>query len=129
MPTFVEVFLAKEGHDQPVGVNYLEKMRLATPAAVYGAMLAGGDYVLMGAGLPTEMPRLLDALAAGQPARLSVAVHGAEPGDDHHVAVDPRDLLGNAAHSLRRPQLLAIVSSATCPRAGCHVPAAPGPRR
>ncbi|MFG3422569.1 nitronate monooxygenase [Micromonospora sp. NPDC049460] len=110
---FVEVFLAKEGHDGPVGVNYLEKIQLATPAAVYGAMLAGVDYVLMGAGLPTEIPRLLDALAAGVPARLSVAVDAAAPGEQHQLAFDPRDLFGEASQPLRRPRLLAIVSSAT----------------
>ena len=64
---FVEVFLAKEGHACLVGINYLEKVQLATPAAVYGAMLAGVDYVLMGAGIPVEIPALLDALAAGPP--------------------------------------------------------------
>ncbi|WP_430782126.1 nitronate monooxygenase [Actinoplanes sp. G11-F43] len=110
---FVEVFLAKEGHDGPVGVNYLEKIQLATPAAVYGAMLAGVDYVLMGAGLPTEIPALLDSLAGHRPARLSVAVHGAQPGEDHHVAIDPPALLGAVGGPLRRPKLLAIVSSAT----------------
>lgn len=110
---FAEVFLAKEGHDGPVGVNYLEKIQLATPAAVYGAMLAGVDYVLMGAGLPTEIPALLDALAGHRPARVSVAVHGAWPGEDHHVAIDPPELLGVLPGRLRRPKLLAIVSSAT----------------
>ncbi|MEU8662446.1 nitronate monooxygenase [Actinoplanes philippinensis] len=110
---FVEVFLAKEGHDGPVGVNYLEKIQLATPFAVYGAMLAGADYVLMGAGLPTEIPRLLDALAGHRPARLPVTVHGAAPGEEHHVAIHPRELLGADLPPLRRPRLLAIVSSAT----------------
>ncbi|BEL04810.1 nitronate monooxygenase [Actinoplanes sichuanensis] len=110
---FVEVFLAKEGHDGPVGINYLEKIQLATPASVYGAMLAGVDYVLMGAGLPTEIPRLLDALAEHRPVRLPVAVHGAEPGEQHHVALHPRDLLGVDLPPLRRPRLLAIVSSST----------------
>ena len=110
---FVEVFLAKEGHDGPVGVNYLEKMQLATPAAMYGAMLAGVDYVLMGAGLPTEIPQLLDTLSVHAPARLSVTVHGAAPGETHHVALDPPDLLGEVPGVLRRPRLLAIVSSAT----------------
>jgi NAD(P)H-dependent flavin oxidoreductase YrpB (nitropropane dioxygenase family) len=110
---FVEVFLAKEGHDGPVGVNYLEKIQLATPASLYGAMLAGVDYVLMGAGLPTEIPRLLDALSAHRAARLPVTVHGALPGEEHHVAIHPRDLLGAELAPLRRPRLLAIVSSAT----------------
>ena len=60
---FVEVWLAKEGHDGLVGVNYLEKVQMATPAAAYGAMLAGVDYVLVGAGIPRELPQLLDSLA------------------------------------------------------------------
>ncbi|MFY1659222.1 nitronate monooxygenase [Micromonospora sp. WMMD1274] len=110
---FVEVFLAKEGHDGVIGVNYLEKIQTATPAAVYGAMLAGVDYVLMGAGLPTEIPGLLDALADHRPVRLPVTVHGALPGEDHHVALNPQEVLGEAAGPLRRPRLLAIVSSAT----------------
>jgi len=38
---FVEVFLAKEGHDGPVGINYLRKIELPIPCACYGAMLAG----------------------------------------------------------------------------------------
>jgi NAD(P)H-dependent flavin oxidoreductase YrpB (nitropropane dioxygenase family) len=110
---FAEVFLAKEGHDGAVGVNYLEKIQPATPASLYGAMLAGADFVLMGAGLPTEIPRLLGALAAHRPARLPVTVHGARPGEDHHVALHPRELLGVDLPPLRRPRLLAIVSSAT----------------
>ncbi|GAA0576360.1 nitronate monooxygenase [Paractinoplanes ferrugineus] len=110
---FVEVFLAKEGHRGVVGVNLLEKIQMANPAAVYGAMLAGVDYVLMGAGLPTEVPRLLDALAEHRPGRLSVQVHGAVADDDHHLTLDPAELLGERPGPLRRPRLLAIVSSAT----------------
>jgi NAD(P)H-dependent flavin oxidoreductase YrpB (nitropropane dioxygenase family) len=110
---FVEVFLAKEDHSGPIGVNLLEKIQLANPAAIYGAMLAGVDYVLVGAGLPTEIPQLLDALAEHRPARLSVAVHGAAADDDHHVKIHPSELLEGITGRLRRPQLLAIVSSAT----------------
>ncbi|WP_344076778.1 nitronate monooxygenase [Luedemannella helvata] len=110
---FVEVFLAKAGHGGPVGINYLEKIQLATPAALYGALLAGVDVVLMGAGLPTEIPRLLDALTRHAPAELSVAVDGAPTGERHTVRLDPPGLLGAALPPLRRPRLLAIVSSAT----------------
>ncbi|KAB8189198.1 nitronate monooxygenase [Nonomuraea phyllanthi] len=105
---FAEVFLAKEGHDGPVGVNYLEKIQLATPAAAYGAMLAGADYVLVGAGIPAEIPRLLDELAEHRPARISVTVAGA---DGHAIGIDPVRLLGHRPAPLARPRLLAIVSS------------------
>ena len=66
---FAEVFLAKEGHDGTVGINYLEKIQLATPAAVYGAMLGGVDYVLHGGGHPGRHPALLNAFAAHAPAQ------------------------------------------------------------
>ncbi|MFF5207582.1 nitronate monooxygenase [Streptosporangium sp. NPDC000396] len=107
---FAEVFLAKEGHDGPVGINYLEKIQMATPAAVYGAMLAGVDYVLMGAGIPAEIPRLLDELAAHRPAEVTVTVAGADDAR-HAVALDPGTLLGRSVAPLTRPRLLAIVSS------------------
>ena len=108
---FAHVWLARQGHDGQVGINYLEKIQLATPAAVYGAMLAGVDYVLMGAGIPSEIPALLDTLAAGGPAELPVDVAGAETGERHVVTLDPRELAEPDA-PVRRPRFLAIVSSA-----------------
>jgi len=62
---FAEIFLAKEGHDNPVGVNFLEKIQVTTLPSLYGAMLAGVDYVLMGAGIPRYIPGILDRLADG----------------------------------------------------------------
>jgi nitronate monooxygenase len=53
--SFVEVWLAKRGHSNPVGINLLEKIQLPTLATLYGAMLAGVDVVLMGAGLLTQL--------------------------------------------------------------------------
>ncbi len=107
---FVEVWLAKEGHSGLVGVNYLEKVQMATPAAAYGAMLAGVDYVLMGAGLPREIPRLLNQLTTHSAVKFPVDVQGAEPGT-FHVSLDPLDLLGVALPPLKRPRFLAIVSA------------------
>ncbi len=109
---FVEVYLAKRGHTGPVGINYLEKMQLATPAAGYGAMLAGVDYVLVGAGIPAEIPALLDALAAGRPGELSLTVAGSTTGQRHRVRLDPAAWFDGAPPTLARPRLLAIVSSA-----------------
>lgn len=65
---FVEVFLAKEGHGGLVGINFLEKIQLPTPATLYGALLARVDYVLVGAGIPRDIPGLLDRLCRHQAA-------------------------------------------------------------
>jgi NAD(P)H-dependent flavin oxidoreductase YrpB (nitropropane dioxygenase family) len=106
---FVEVWLAKEGHDGAVGINYLEKVQMATPTAALGALLADVDAVLMGAGLPRAIPRLLDDLSAGEAGGVDVDVHGAQ--QPHRVAVDPRSVLGEDLPALRRPPFLAIVSA------------------
>ena len=77
---FAEVHLAKRGHNNPVGINLLEKIQIGTLTALYGAMLAGVDYVLMGAGIPREIPGALDRFAAGQPAEIAIDVAGAVAG-------------------------------------------------
>ncbi len=110
LASFVEVWLAKEGHDGPVGVNFLEKIQMAMPAAAYGAMLAGVDAVLVGAGIPRHLPHLLDELAAHRSTSLPVDVAG-DPGGAHAVAIDPAELLGRVLGPLHRPMFLAIVSS------------------
>jgi nitronate monooxygenase len=75
---FVEVWLAKEGHCGVVGVNLLEKIHLPNLACLYGAMLADTDYVIMGAGIPREIPGVLDLLAENKKASLKVPVAGGE---------------------------------------------------
>jgi nitronate monooxygenase len=62
LSNFAEVYLAKEGHDGPVGINYLEKIQLPTLPSLLGVMLAGVDCVLMGGGLPLAIPGILDEL-------------------------------------------------------------------
>lgn len=107
--SFVEVWLAKHGHRGPVGINLLEKIQMATPAAVYGAMLAGVDAVLMGAGIPRHLPRLLNDLAEHRPVRLPIDVAGDSTGE-HTVDLDPVELLGTRPRPLHRPKFLAVVS-------------------
>jgi NAD(P)H-dependent flavin oxidoreductase YrpB (nitropropane dioxygenase family) len=110
---FVEVWLAKEDHDGLVGVNYLEKIQMATAPAAYGAMLAGVDYLLVGAGIPGQIPALLDALAANQTAELSVTVEASEGRQEAEtMRFDPVAAFGPGVPWPRRPKLLAIVSSA-----------------
>jgi len=56
LAAYVEVALAKRGHDGLVGINLLTKVQIPTVPTLYGAMLAGVDYVVMGAGVPTHIP-------------------------------------------------------------------------
>jgi NAD(P)H-dependent flavin oxidoreductase YrpB (nitropropane dioxygenase family) len=114
LANFAEVYLAKVGHGGRIGINFLEKIQLPTLSSVYGAMLAGVDYVLMGAGIPRSIPGVLDHFARGEPADLKIDVTGAEPGDADCVAnFDPAVLFGSSAPKLARPLFLAIISSAT----------------
>ena len=110
---FVEVFLAKEGHTGPVGINYLEKIQLPTVPSIFGAMLAGVDYVLMGAGIPRAIPGVLDHLARGETAQLPINVEGSLPGEKHLLTFSPTSFCGGAPPQLKRPQFLGIVASAT----------------
>lgn len=112
LANFAEVWLARQGHDGPVGVNFMDKLRMASPAAAYGALLAGVDVVLTGAGIPREMPRLLDALARHEPVSMPVDVAGAPEDQRYTVGLNPAALLrGQAMPPLERPVFLAIVSA------------------
>lgn len=109
---FVEVYLAKEGHDGLVGINYLEKIQLPTLPSIYGAMLAGVDYLLMGAGIPRTIPGILDSFVMHKPASLKINVEGATNEDNYDIVFDPKSINPHAKGLLMRPKFLAIVSSA-----------------
>lgn len=110
---FVEVFLAKEGHSGPVGVNYLEKIQLPNVPSILGAMLAGVEVVLVGAGIPLAIPGVLDSLSRWETVELNLAV---EQNPDRHSYVqrfDPREYFTGELPELARPNFLAIIASDT----------------
>jgi nitronate monooxygenase len=108
---FVEVFLAREGHDNPVGINYLEKIQIPHLPSLYGAMLAGVGYVLMGAGIPVKIPGVLDSFVHHQPATYPLHVAGAQEGEEAELAFDPAKFMVGNLPPLARPRFLAIISS------------------
>ncbi|MDE3201690.1 MAG: nitronate monooxygenase [Acidobacteriota bacterium] len=110
---FVEVFLAREGHANRVGINFLEKVQLPHLASIYGAMLAGVGYVLMGAGIPLHIPAVLDAFAAQRAAEYRLSVTGSAPERDTEMRFDPAEYAEGPLPHLERPEFLAIVSSNT----------------
>lgn len=114
LANFVEVWLAKEGHDGRVGINLLTKVQIPNIASLYGAMLAGVDYVLMGAGIPREIPGVLDALAEHRLARMRFDVEGERNNETDVLEFDPSRLWEAISPvAVRRPEFLAIVSAAS----------------
>lgn len=107
---YVEVFLAKEGHSGLIGVNLLTKLQIPTLGTLYGAMLAGVDYVLMGAGIPREIPEALDKLSAGETASLKIDVTGWTLTEAARLQFNPQEIAGQA-QALRRPSFLPIIAS------------------
>jgi len=110
---FVEVWLAKEGHEGLVGINFLEKIQLPLLPTLYGALLAGVDYVLVGAGIPREIPGVLDHLARHQPVSIRLHVEGTRTDDEYRLHFDPTLVLGAERPALLRPKFLAIIASST----------------
>ena len=111
LAAFVEVYLAKEGHSGLVGMNLLTKVQIPTLPSLYGAMLAGVDVILMGAGIPREIPAALDHLALHQPTSLRFEVEGLPSGRDERLTLDPMGLWTTTPPALRRPEFLAIIAS------------------
>ena len=113
LANFTEVFLAREGHDGLVGINFLEKIQAPTLPSLYGAMLAGVAFVLMGAGIPRSIPGIMDALAEGKPVKLRLDVEEALHGEEYYLTFDPAAFFGGTPLQLPRPKFFPIVSSAT----------------
>ena len=105
LANFAEVFLAKEGHDGPVGINFLEKIQTPTLSSLYGAMLAGVAFILMGAGIPRTIPGILDDLAQGNAVSMKLDVADSLPGEEFNITFDPRDFCGGT------PQCSSVRSS------------------
>ena len=111
LANFVEVYLAKEGHGNPVGINLLSKVQMPNIASLYGAMLAGVDYVLMGAGIPREIPGVLDALAEHRPTSVRFDVTGLATGESELLSFDPIEHGATNGAALKRPRFLPIISA------------------
>jgi nitronate monooxygenase len=112
LANFTEVYLAKEGHDNPVGINLLTKVQMPNLGSLYGAMLAGVDYVLMGAGIPKEIPGALDRLALHEPASIRFDVEGLERDEVEYLTFDPREhWTTGPPPPIGRPLFLPIIAS------------------
>lgn len=105
---FSEVFLAKEGHKGIVGINFLEKIQFPNLAAIYGALLAGIDYIIMGAGIPKEIPAVIEKLTRHEKVEYTANVENSK--ETKKIFFDP-SRFGLSHLKLKRPKFLAIISS------------------
>ena len=115
---FSQVWLAKNDHAGVVGVNFLEKMQLPMLYALYGALLAGVDYILIGAGVPNQIPEILEKLVRHQAVEYQVYIPG-DAADVEKVSVhfNPVDFFPGKQQHLAIPQFFPIVASASLAQA------------
>jgi len=109
---FAEVWLAKEGHTGKIFINFLNKIELPLIYVLYGAMLAGVDGVIVGAGNPEGLPALCKQLANHDRVTHEISVLYREAGEEFALVFDPKQVAGGkfAARPLTAPAFLAIVS-------------------
>jgi nitronate monooxygenase len=107
---YVFVMLSKEGHINPVSMNYLEKIQAPHVFAVYGAMLAGVDFITVGAGIPLQFPDIFDAYMEGREATYSITVHG---GEDYVMRFNPQTFFGRIIPMATKPRFIPIIASNT----------------
>ncbi len=107
---FALVWLAKEGHENPVFANLLEKIQLPHIVCIFGAMLAGLDGLVVGAGLPRHIPEVIDAILEGREVTYPIDIVNSK--DKAVMKLNLQDfLVGMDIPKMKRPMFLAIVSS------------------
>jgi len=121
---FAEVWLAKEGHTGKILINFLKKVELPLVYAMYGAMLAGVDGIVVGAGNPEGLPAVCSKLTQHNPVSMDLPVLYRESGEEFVLVFDPRQVVEGklAAANLSRPAFLAIVSLENLVEALAHSP-------
>ena len=107
---FAFVWLAKERHNNPVSINYLEKIQMPHIYAITGAMLAGVDYLTMGAGIALQVPEVIKNVLEGQEVRYRIHVEG-EKIKEHTMCFNPKDFFGHRLPEMRKPMFLPIIAS------------------
>ena len=104
---YVEVMRAKRGHGGKVGINVMWKCPLTVLPTIYGAMLAGVDALLCGAGVPMELPDIVAKIRAGMNMEYLPLT-----GTETHARMDIADDNSSAfLQSLDAPRMIPILSN------------------
>ncbi|MCB1190084.1 MAG: nitronate monooxygenase [Leptospiraceae bacterium] len=109
---FAETWLAKQGHNGLIFINFLHKIETPLMYVLYGAMLASIDGVIVGAGNPDGLPQMCSMLANHQDVQIELNVLYKEAGEKFVLPFCPKDIDEGklTTKPLKRPTFLAIVS-------------------
>ena len=92
---FAEVWLAKEGHQGNIFINLMKKVELPLIFAMYGAMLAGVDAIVVGAGNPDGLAAVCSQLANHNSVTFDLPVLYREAGETFQCLFDPHLVADN----------------------------------
>lgn len=104
------VWLAKDGHEKPISINYLEKVAMPHVYALTGAMLAGVDFITMGAGIPLQIPGVVNEIAEGKIANYRIPVIGKNI-KRYTMSFDLEKFFGGKLPTIKKPGFIPIISS------------------
>jgi len=106
------VYLAKEGHSNPVSINYMAKISMSLMCGILGAMMAGVDFVTVGAGIPRQIPDVIDAIAEGRVVHYDVDYAGIDGKTKKYaMSFDPKKFFGSELPPMKKPGFIPIVAS------------------
>ncbi|XOU94602.1 MAG: nitronate monooxygenase [Candidatus Kerfeldbacteria bacterium] len=85
--------------------------------ALYGMLLAHGNYLFIGAGIATQISGILDQLLKHNPATYEIHVIGAKNTKKFLMKFNPREFMHCPLPKLKRPYFFPIISSAVIAQA------------
>jgi nitronate monooxygenase len=107
---YVYVWLAKEGHNNPVSINYLEKVAMPHIYAITGAMLADVDFITMGAGIPLQIPEVINSIFESKIAQYRIPVIGTNT-TSFTMTFDIQKFFSEKLNIKKIPKFIPIISS------------------
>jgi nitronate monooxygenase len=103
-------WLAKEGHKNPISINYLEKVSMPHIYSITGAMLAGIDEITMGAGIPLQIPKVIDDIMNGNIVSYPIPIIGNNAANAE-MSFSPKKFFKAELPALKKPHFIPIISS------------------
>jgi NAD(P)H-dependent flavin oxidoreductase YrpB (nitropropane dioxygenase family) len=109
---YVEVMRARMGQRGKIGINVMWKCALTVLPTIYGAMLAGVDALLCGAGVSIELPDIVRRIRAGED-----LAYRPLSGTSTHVTLQiARDGTAPLLEGLSIPRMLPVLSNFAFPK-------------